>query len=354
MSLADEVLPETLQKLGIRPGSPEDDVGVGEPSLHSNQNSRLPKSEVPSSSSTASLVNPFYGHDLQIFQPPSQETTTPAPDGNRLAADGARTNDSQQRLFFKDTSVTSSSSSPPSVGNTTTTVAPCLVCGQRQGSLCMSASQFPPICPPIEEVPSSLCVCAHENCQRNATSEQDEARLWQRKRLLFRSCLDRADRKWTLLTAKPSQVVLNRRFRGGRSSTSGLLREPILKVAKFRDDTQLTRRLSFSEVQSRYRTNSIHSHRGGSRGAEEDPFDLAALDPEQLANDWRQSGRWSLPAALPESQQQPQGGAQQLSASCSQQARLNCDVTIDELASYFETYVHIPKNMSSMAETMYT
>ncbi|XP_053606743.1 uncharacterized protein LOC128673136 [Plodia interpunctella] len=41
-------------------------------------------------------------------------------------------------------------------------------------------------------------------------------------------------------------------------------------------------------------------------------------------------------------------------SSCSQQA-LNppCDVTIDELASYFETLVHIPKKMSSMAEMMY-
>ncbi|XP_055373317.1 probable ATP-dependent RNA helicase ddx42 [Condylostylus longicornis] len=43
--------------------------------------------------------------------------------------------------------------------------------------------------------------------------------------------------------------------------------------------------------------------------------------------------------------------------SCSQQARINsttnCDVTIDELASYFETFVHIPKKMSEMAEMMY-
>ncbi|XP_013190541.1 uncharacterized protein LOC106134940 [Amyelois transitella] len=41
-------------------------------------------------------------------------------------------------------------------------------------------------------------------------------------------------------------------------------------------------------------------------------------------------------------------------SSCSQQA-LNppCDITIDELASYFETLVHIPKKMSSMAEMMY-
>lgn len=47
-----------------------------------------------------------------------------------------------------------------------------------------------------------------------------------------------------------------------------------------------------------------------------------------------------------------------VNTTCSHQARMNapttCDVTIDELASYFETFVHIPKKMSSMAEMMYT
>lgn len=46
-----------------------------------------------------------------------------------------------------------------------------------------------------------------------------------------------------------------------------------------------------------------------------------------------------------------------ISSTCSHQARINtplCDVTIDELASYFETFVYIPKKMSSMAEMMYT
>lgn len=46
-----------------------------------------------------------------------------------------------------------------------------------------------------------------------------------------------------------------------------------------------------------------------------------------------------------------------INTSCSHQARMSvappCDVTIDELASYFETFVHIPKKMSSMAEMMY-
>ena len=42
--------------------------------------------------------------------------------------------------------------------------------------------------------------------------------------------------------------------------------------------------------------------------------------------------------------------------TCSLQARISpppCDVTIDELASYFEEFVHIPKKMSHMAEMMY-
>lgn len=63
----------------------------------------------------------------------------------------------------------------------------------------------------------------------------------------------------------------------------------------------------------------------------------------------------------PSQQQSPSSSsptASTSSASCSTQARLNgssmpCDITIDEMASYFETLVHIPKKMSSMAEMMY-
>lgn len=56
-------------------------------------------------------------------------------------------------------------------------------------------------------------------------------------------------------------------------------------------------------------------------------------------------------------QQSPSASSPSSSASCSTQARLSnampCDITIDEMASYFETLVHIPKKMSSMAEMMY-
>lgn len=39
--------------------------------------------------------------------------------------------------------------------------------------------------------------------------------------------------------------------------------------------------------------------------------------------------------------------------SCSSQAR-SSDVTVGELAAYFEEYMHLPKKMSHMAEMMYT
>lgn len=41
--------------------------------------------------------------------------------------------------------------------------------------------------------------------------------------------------------------------------------------------------------------------------------------------------------------------------TCSQQAKISVDdFSVNELASYFENYVYIPKKMSSMAEMMYT
>ena len=47
-----------------------------------------------------------------------------------------------------------------------------------------------------------------------------------------------------------------------------------------------------------------------------------------------------------------------MQSSCSQQALNPCpqddDTTIEELAAYFDCYVHIPKKMSQMAEMMYT
>lgn len=53
------------------------------------------------------------------------------------------------------------------------------------------------------------------------------------------------------------------------------------------------------------------------------------------------------------------GATPSTSSSCSQQALIKInpgstgDVTIDEIASYFENILFIPKKMSEMAEMMY-
>jgi len=44
----------------------------------------------------------------------------------------------------------------------------------------------------------------------------------------------------------------------------------------------------------------------------------------------------------------------QVQQSCSQQATSNVELNINELASYFDLYLHLPKKMSPMAEMMYT
>lgn len=75
----------------------------------------------------------------------------------------------------------------------------------------------------------------------------------------------------------------------------------------------------------------------------------------------RSTGRSSLPAELGESSTTTTNKRESTSTnSCSVQARMessvppDCDDTsIDELASYFDLFVHIPKKMSSMAEMMY-
>lgn len=69
---------------------------------------------------------------------------------------------------------------------------------------------------------------------------------------------------------------------------------------------------------------------------------------------WNNEKKWWKHAESSKSRENKEVVQHSQTASCSQQA-LNppCDITIDELASYFETLVHIPKKMSSMAEMMY-
>lgn len=99
-------------------------------------------------------------------------------------------------------------------------------------------------------------------------------------------------------------------------------------------------------------TSSLESDSSSNSGV---PFGIGApLVAAPLVGSTTPSGS-SSSSSQPQQQQSP--SASSPSSSCSTQARLNnvmpCDITIDEMASYFETLVHIPKKMSSMAEMMY-
>lgn len=353
MSVEEELLPETLQKLGLRPDSPESD-----------QEQRL--NDIPSSSPLSSSCST--GAPSASLLQPSQQPLNPFYGTSGDPRQQQQIN--HWSLLFKDTPTTSSSS-------------PCLTCGghrqiQSEATTTEGIGLIESTINNIRIEEAPLCFCPNSLVPSVATSnshcDDTEDLLHQKRLQQFRSCfLDKEDRKWKFFNHNNSKATtasqwnnLSRsRLRGGgvsrNSNQTNILREPILKLKRFgvdfRDDTQLTHRLSFSEVQSRHRTasGSGHRERRRMRETEEDSF-VTALDRQEET-----PLRWSLPALGAEGGSQPmaQGGSSSSSSSgpvqsCSQQALLNCDVTIDELASYFETFVHIPRKMSSIAETMYT
>lgn len=67
----------------------------------------------------------------------------------------------------------------------------------------------------------------------------------------------------------------------------------------------------------------------------------------------RHSKTMSAPGRVVDSTAGKGSQDQVLERSCSQEARLD-DMSVNELAGYFEDFVYIPKKMSSMAEMMYT
>ena len=357
----EELLPESLQRLGLRPETPEDSQGDNCNQVEA-AGDRLDRSnsQKASSSSTNFPMNPFYGHDLRIFH-----SVSPGVRGDLSI-------DADVSLRFTDSGSSSSA--------TTDTTASSMV--KKQSSLCLACGHRPvPVLSSIknsnlysieEAPPVTFCQCNNLNRLTGSTTPgHDPDEELRTQRLRFRSCLEKANRHWTYFASPRTSAAIAHRRLGGPRNHQQLLREPILKLNKyqvdFRDDQQLTRRLSFSDLQSRYRANSESLSGARSRATRrksretEDPFDLAVLDPDRLSPTPHPQ-RWSLPgskstgvsALAGSSSEGAAGTQQQLSSTCSQQARMNCDVTIDELASYFETFVHIPKKMSSMAEMMYT
>ncbi|KAL3275543.1 hypothetical protein HHI36_020302 [Cryptolaemus montrouzieri] len=132
-----------------------------------------------------------------------------------------------------------------------------------------------------------------------------------------------------------------------------ILRDPILKYVRcfHNSDVKLAKCKSYTSK----RKDRLFGH-----GSHNDQDFKTILDGcEQLNISRCDYKRYSSPSFLCARSQTNvvQRSDSSVGTSCSTQARMNmappCDVTIDELASYFETLVHIPKKMSSMAEMMY-
>lgn len=147
-----------------------------------------------------------------------------------------------------------------------------------------------------------------------------------------------------------------------RSSTGRLiLREPMLKLGGCKPG-HCNSELELKNVKSKLCKLKLFGQCSSHRKQD---FRSIVDACEQLnlanANDGVQD--YSLPSFRKVRQMEGAGSSTQrtessnANTSCSHQARMSvsppCDVTIDELASYFETFVHIPKKMSSMAEMMY-
>lgn len=84
--------------------------------------------------------------------------------------------------------------------------------------------------------------------------------------------------------------------------------------------------------------------------------DDTSLDESYSSSSFKRARSNTMPSLRCNSE--PSSSSQSTNPNtCSLQARispaLSCDVTIDELACYFEEFVHIPKKMSHMAEMMY-
>ncbi|XP_050300952.1 uncharacterized protein LOC126739350 [Anthonomus grandis grandis] len=128
-----------------------------------------------------------------------------------------------------------------------------------------------------------------------------------------------------------------------------ILRDPVLKVMKFKKNHRKT-----TTTEKLFGQCSKHKEKNFKTlidACEQLSLDPVALDKSKFSSESFRRARKTSPLHTT-----PRAEVSSL-ASCSHQARWNvnppCDVTIDELASYFETSVHIPKKMSSMAEMMY-
>lgn len=162
--------------------------------------------------------------------------------------------------------------------------------------------------------------------------------------------------KLSLHTAKCTCLLQRRKNNAiSKKKHNRLLKEPILKLSptfkksNMRNECQLLNK-DLLEIKSSQNLNSdllcllVDNC---------NQLSISSDQGENRVNKVNDCAKWRKCNGINEKQSKD-SSERSATGSCSQQA-LNppCDVTIDELASYFETLVHIPKKMSSMAEMMY-
>ncbi|XP_065087960.1 uncharacterized protein LOC135709502 [Ochlerotatus camptorhynchus] len=171
-----------------------------------------------------------------------------------------------------------------------------------------------------------------------------------------------------LLVAQCSELTLSSSASTSKSSDGPNYSQSSFKSLRQPDfaSFQLNRSTGSSTANSRRnrrarqlkRYNSTSSLESDSSSNSSVPFGIGPLGTAVSCTTGPSTSQ-SSQCQNPPQQQSPSASSpsSSASASCSTQARLNnvmpCDITIDEMASYFETLVHIPKKMSSMAEMMY-
>lgn len=147
-----------------------------------------------------------------------------------------------------------------------------------------------------------------------------------------------------------------------RSSTNrAVLREPVLKFIKRCKRGQCETESVLDNVKSKMERLKLFGqcskHQQDFRSISDSCKQLSLANANDGAQDYSLPSFHKRRATQSSASTSQRTDSSNASTSCSHQARMSvsppCDVTTDELASYFETFVHIPKRMSSMAEMMY-
>ncbi|XP_004926748.1 uncharacterized protein LOC114249581 [Bombyx mandarina] len=134
---------------------------------------------------------------------------------------------------------------------------------------------------------------------------------------------------------------------------NNILKEPVLKILQCCDNNDISKKCSLPTENNETLNSDTLNLCTLVQNCNQLKISSESNEPPTKSTHSDSSTKWwrNDIAKLKEKNQAKQ--STQNNSCCQQALNPPCDVTIDELASYFETLVHIPKKMSSMAEMMY-